>query len=52
MTQQQVVQNIRDRTQKVLNLELEYKMKLEKAKKLRQILNSKYVFEFEKLLTK
>ena len=52
MTQQQVVQNIRNRSQKLLNLELEYKMKLEKAKRLKDILNSKYVFEFEKLLSK
>jgi hypothetical protein len=52
MTQQQVVQKQRDRIQKLLNLELEYKMKLEKAKRLKQLLNSKYVFEFEKLLSK
>ena len=52
MTQQQVVQTIRNRSQKILNLELEYKMKLEKAKRLKDILNSKYVFEFEKLLNK
>jgi hypothetical protein len=52
MTQQQVVQTIRNRSQKILNLELEYKMKLEKAKRLKDILNSKYVFEFEKLLSK
>ena len=52
MTQQQVVQTIRNRSQKILNLELEYRMKLEKAKRLKDILNSKYVFEFEKLLSK
>ena len=52
ITQQQVVQRIRDRSQKLLNLELEYKMKLEKAKRLKELLNSRYIFEFEKLLTK
>jgi len=33
-----------------LDLELEYKMKLEKAKRLREFINSKIAFNFEKLL--
>ena len=52
MLQQQIVQKLRDKEKKLLDLELEYKMKLEKAKKLRQFINSKIAFNFEKLLSK
>ena len=48
--QQQVVQKLRDRQKKLLDLELEYRMKLDKAKKLREFVNSKIAFNFEKLL--
>jgi hypothetical protein len=48
--QQQVVQKLRDREKKLLDLELEYKMKLDKAKRLREFVNSKIAFNFEKLL--
>ena len=50
MLQQQVVQKLRDREKKLLDLELEYKMKLDKAKRLREFVNSKTAFNFEKLL--
>ena len=50
MLQQQVVQKLRDREKKLLDLELEYKVKLDKAKRLREFVNSKIVFNFEKLL--
>ena len=50
LQQQQVVQKLRDRQKKLLDLELEYKMKLDKAKKLREFVNSKIAFNFEKLL--
>ena len=50
MLQQQVVQKLRDRQQKLLDLELEYKTKLDKAKRLREFVNSKIAFNFEKLL--
>jgi hypothetical protein len=50
MLQQQVVQKLRDRQQKLLDLELEYKIKLDKAKRLREFVNSKIAFNFEKLL--
>ena len=50
MLQQQVVQKLRDRQKKLLDLELEYKVKLDKAKRLREFLNSKIAFNFEKLL--
>ena len=50
MLQQQIVQKLRDKEKKLLDLELEYKMKLEKAKRLRQFINSKIAFNFEKLL--
>lgn len=48
--QQQVVMKLRDRERKLLSLELEFKNKLEKAKRLRQFVNSKIAFNFEKLL--
>jgi hypothetical protein len=35
---------------KLLDLELEYKVKLDKAKRLREFVNSKIAFNFEKLL--
>ena len=47
---QQTVMKLRDRQKKLLDLELEYKMKLEKAKRLREFINSKIAFNFEKLL--
>ena len=50
LQQQQVVQKLRDRQKKLLDLELEYKLKLDKAKKLREFVNSKIAFNFEKLL--
>jgi len=50
MLQQQVVQKLRDRQKKLLDLELEYKVKLNKAKRLREFVNSKIAFNFEKLL--
>ena len=50
MLQQQVVQKLRDREKKLLDLELEYKVKLNKAKRLREFVNSKIAFNFEKLL--
>jgi hypothetical protein len=50
MLQQQVVQKLRDRERKLLDLELEYKVKLDKAKRLREFVNSKIAFNFEKLL--
>ncbi len=50
MLQQQVVQKLRDRERKLLDLELEYKVKLEKTKRLREFVNSKIAFNFEKLL--
>jgi hypothetical protein len=50
MLQQQVVQKLRDREKKLLDLELEYKVKLEKTKRLREFVNSKIAFNFEKLL--
>ena len=50
MLQQQVVQKLRDRQKKLLDLELEYKFKLDKAKRLREFVNSKIAFNFEKLL--
>ena len=50
MLQQQVVQKLRDRQRKLLDLELEYKVKLDKAKRLREFVNSKIAFNFEKLL--
>jgi len=50
LQQQQVVQKLRDRQKKLLDLELEYKAKLDKAKKLREFVNSKIAFNFEKLL--
>jgi hypothetical protein len=50
MLQQQVVQKLRDREKKLLDLELEYKVKLDKAKRLREFVNSKIAFNFEKLL--
>jgi hypothetical protein len=50
LQQQQVVQKLRDREKKLLDLELEYKMKLDKAKRLREFVNSKIAFNFEKLL--
>ena len=50
MLQQQVVQKLRDRERKLLDLELEYKGKLDKAKRLREFVNSKIAFNFEKLL--
>jgi hypothetical protein len=50
LQQQQVVQKLRDRQKKLLDLELEYRMKLDKAKKLREFVNSKIAFNFEKLL--
>jgi hypothetical protein len=50
MLQQQVVQKLRDRQKKLLDLELEYKVKLDKAKRLREFVNSKIAFNFEKLL--
>ncbi len=50
MLQQQVVQKLRDRQKKLLDLELEYKVKLDKAKRLREFVNSKLAFNFEKLL--
>jgi hypothetical protein len=51
MLQTQIVQKLRDKEKKVLDLELEYKMKAEKAKRLRQFINSKIAFNFEKLLS-
>lgn len=48
--QQQTVMKLRDREKKLLDLELEYKSKLEKAKRLRQFVSSKIAFNFEKLL--
>lgn len=51
MLQTQIVQKLRDKAKKVLDLELEYKMKVEKAKRLRQFINSKIAFNFEKLLS-
>lgn len=48
--QQQMVMKLRDRERKLLDLELEYKNKLEKTKRLRQFVNSKIAFNFEKLL--
>jgi|APGre2960657404_1045060.scaffolds.fasta_scaffold51442_3 hypothetical protein len=50
LQQSQVVMKLRDRQRKLLDLELEYKMKLEKAKRLREFINSKIAFNFEKLL--
>jgi len=50
LQQQQVVQKLRDREKKLLDLELEYKVKLDKAKRLREFVNSKIAFNFEKLL--
>lgn len=50
LQQQQVVQKLRDRQKKLLDLELEYKVKLDKAKRLREFVNSKIAFNFEKLL--
>ena len=50
LQQTQVVQKLRDREKKLLDLELEYKVKLDKAKKLREFVNSKIAFNFEKLL--
>lgn len=47
---QQTVMKLRDRQKKLLDLELEYKVKLDKAKKLREFVNSKIAFNFEKLL--
>ena len=47
MLQTQIVQKLRDKEKKVLDLELEYKMKAEKAKRLRQFINSKIAFNFE-----
>ena len=47
---QQTVMKLRDRQKKLLDLELEYKLKLDKAKKLREFVNSKIAFNFEKLL--
>lgn len=49
---QQQVQKLRDRQRKLLDLELEYRMKLDKAKRLREFVNSKIAFNFEKLLSK
>lgn len=51
MLQTQIVQKLRDKAKKVLDLELEYKMKVEKAKRLRLFINSKIAFNFEKLLS-
>ena len=51
MLQTQIVQKLRDKEKKVLDLELEYKMKAEKAKRLMQFINSKIAFNFEKLLS-
>jgi len=48
MLQQQVVQKLRDRQKKLLDLELEYKVKLDKAKRLREFVTSKIAFKFEK----
>jgi hypothetical protein len=50
MVQQQMVMKLRDRERKLLDLELEYKNKLDKAKRLRQFVSSKIAFNFEKLL--
>ena len=50
LQQQQVVQKLRDREKKLLDLELESKVKLDKAKRLREFVNSKIAFNFEKLL--
>jgi hypothetical protein len=50
MVQQQVVQKLRDREKKLLDLELVYKNKLDKTKRLREFVNSKIAFNFEKLL--
>ena len=47
---QQTVMKLRDREKKLLDLELEYKVKLDKAKRLREFVNSKIAFNFEKLL--
>jgi hypothetical protein len=50
LQQSQFVQKLRDREKKLLDLELEYKVKLDKAKRLREFVNSKIAFNFEKLL--
>ena len=50
LQQTQVVQKLRDREKKLLDLELEYKVKLDKVKRLREFVNSKIAFNFEKLL--
>ena len=50
LQQSQVVMKLRDRERKLLDLELEYKVKLDKAKRLREFVNSKIAFNFEKLL--
>ena len=50
LQQSQFVQKLRDREKKLLDLELEYKVKLDKTKRLREFVNSKIAFNFEKLL--
>ena len=50
MMLQQTVMKLRDREKKLLDLELEYNVKLDKAKRLREFVNSKIAFNFEKLL--